>query len=191
MWWDAPVRWERLFADLEAELEAAEHADLEAEVADRARAELSRVRLVDRLRAVVDAELALTLPGAGLVRAVLREVGSEWLLVEEEPGRRDVLIPLARVLAISGLGRAAAPPGSAGRVVSRLGLVTALRVVVRDRVPVVVVLVDGGAVHGTLDRVGADHVDVAEHPAGEPRRPGAVTGVRTVPLDAIALVRRS
>lgn len=190
MWWDAPVRWERLFADLEAELEAAEHADLEAEVADRTRAELSQVRLVDRLRAVVDADLALTLPGAGAVRAVLREVGSEWVLVEEAPGR-EALIPLARVLAIAGLRRAAAPPGSEGRVVSRLGLVTALRALVRDRAPVVVVLVDGGAVHGTLDRVGADHVDVAEHPAGEPRRAGAVTGVRTVPLDAIALVRRS
>jgi hypothetical protein len=52
-----------------------------------------------------------------------------------------------------------------------------------------VVLDDGGALTGTLDRVGADHVELAEHPAGMPRRSEAVQGVTAVAIAAIAVVR--
>jgi hypothetical protein len=56
-------------------------------------------------------------------------------------------------------------------------------------VQVVVGLVDGGAVTGTVDRVGADFVEVAEHGPGEPRRQREVSGVRAVAFAAIAVVR--
>ena len=46
-----------------------------------------------------------------------------------------------------------------------------------------------GEVHGTIDRVGRDHVDLAVHDRGEPRREGAVREVRIVPLAALLLVR--
>ena len=42
---------------------------------------------------------------------------------------------------------------------------------------------------GTVDRVGADFVEMTEHGAGEPRRRAEVSGVRTVPFAALALVR--
>ena len=51
------------------------------------------------------------------------------------------------------------------------------------------VLDDGAVLTGTLDRVGADYVELAEHPADQPRRSEAVLGVRAVVLDAIAVVR--
>jgi hypothetical protein len=44
-------------------------------------------------------------------------------------------------------------------------------------------------VSGTLDRVGADVVEVSEHGPGEARRRGEVGSVRTVPFSALALVR--
>jgi hypothetical protein len=44
------VRWEQLFADLEAQLASAHQQGVEEEAAEQARAEYSRVRLTDRLR---------------------------------------------------------------------------------------------------------------------------------------------
>jgi hypothetical protein len=52
-------------------------------------------------------------------------------------------------------------------------------------------LIDGSTAAGTLDRVGADFVEVAEHAQGEPRRHDAVRAVRAYPLTSLAVVRRA
>ena len=59
----------------------------------------------------------------------------------------------------------------------------------RDRSAVQIVLDDGSVLGGTLDRVGADYVELAEHPADLPRRAEAVQGVRGVVIAGIAVVR--
>ena len=43
--------------------------------------------------------------------------------------------------------------------------------------------------HGTIDRVGRDQLDLAEHEPGVPRRDAAVTRIRIVPLGEVLLVR--
>jgi len=43
-------------------------------------------------------------------------------------------------------------------------------------------------VHGTLDRVARDHLDLALHEPGTVRRDRAVRGIRIVPLERIVLV---
>ena len=130
-----------------------------------------------------------TFVGAGQVSGRLERVGAEWLLVSEAAGRQ-ALVPVAAVLSAGGLGALSQGAGSGdGRVFARLGLGSALRAIARDRVQVVVGLVDGGAVTGTVDRVGADFVEVAEHGPGEPRRQREVSGMRAVPFAAIAVVR--
>lgn len=182
------MRWQALFADLEAQVEAAEAADLAAEVADRTRREAAVVGLVDRLRAGAGADVAVHVPGAGPLRGRLLDAGPGWLLLEEA-GAREVLVPLAAVLGVTGLGARAAAPGQEGEVARRLDLRWALRGLARSRTPLVVGLVDGATLAGTLDRVGSDHLDLAEHGAGEPRRAGAVRQVRLVPLPAVALLR--
>ena len=182
------MRWERLFADLEAQLAAEADADLRVEVADRVRAELAQVPLVDRLRAHVGAGVVLHLAGgAAPLVGVLADVGADWcVLAEEGPADRSALVPLGALVGVGGLSRRVATP--AGEVLRRTTVGAALRVLARDRTPVRVLL-PGAELVGTLDRVGADHVDVALHAWGEARRPGAVREVRTVPLAALLAVR--
>jgi hypothetical protein len=81
-------------------------------------------------------------------------------------------------------------PGSETVVESRLTFRIALRGLVRDRSTVQVRLTDGRTVAGTLDRVGADFVELGEHPAGELRRAAEVRDLLVLPIQAIVLVRR-
>ena len=184
------MRWDELFDDLEAQLDEAAAADLAAEVADRSRRELALVRLADRLRPVIGQPLAIRVHGAGNVEGRLTAVGPDWLLLAEVGGRECVVVTAA-VVSIAGLAAQTAMPQSEGEVAARLTLTFALRGVVRDRSAVAVTLVDGSTTAGTIDRVGADFLELAEHPAGEPRRRDAVRSVRSYPLAAIALVRRA
>jgi hypothetical protein len=182
------VRWQRLFADLEAQAEALAASDFEAEVAERTRIEVGKLRLGDRLRATVGHPVQICCMGAGLLAGRLEEVGAGWLLLVEDPGW-EVLVCLPAVMSVAGVGALSTAPGSEGRVGSRLDLRHALRGIVRDRAPVQVALLDGTRLGGTLDRVGADFVEFAEHARGEARRATAVRRVLTVPLTALAVVR--
>jgi hypothetical protein len=122
------------------------------------------------------------------VAGVLTDAGVDWLLLTGDGGWED-LVALRAVRTVGGLGRRTAAPEPAGEVWSRLDLRRALRGRARDRSAVQLVLDDGVVLTGTLDRVGADYVELAEHPVDQPRRSEAVQGVRAVVLEAIAVVR--
>jgi hypothetical protein len=181
------MRWQQLFADLGAQFEEAEAAAQQAEGSSRARAEMGAVRLVERLRGAVGAAVVVRCQGAGQVAGVLGDVGADWLLIDEDGGR-EVLVAGAAVSAVAGLGRQTAPE-PAGVVGRRLDLRRAVRALARDRSAVQVVLRDGGVLTGTVDRVGADFLEVAAHPLGDERRAGAVRGVQAIALDAVAAIR--
>lgn len=183
------MRWQQLFADLQAQFDAAEHATERSETASRTRAETGAVSLADRLRGAVGATLALRCRGAGQVRGELVEVGPDWLLLVDER-HRELLVATAAVLAVTGLTRttAAADPRP---VRVEMDLRRAVRGLVRDRSGVVLVLADGTTLTGTLDRVGADFVELAEHAPDEPRRHDAVRAVHAVVLSALAVLVRT
>jgi hypothetical protein len=182
------MRWDELFADLEAQLESAAAAELAGEVADRTRRLAAEVTLADRLRGARGRPVRLSVPGGPAVAGLLREVGADWLLVADEAGR-EVLVVSAAVLAAAGLPREHTPETSLVR--RRLGLGSALRGVARDRSAVTLRLQDGAVLTGTIDRVGRDFLELAEHPVGEPRRAGQVSGVRAVAFGALATVTRT
>ena len=177
------MRWELLFADVEAQLAAAERAEIDAEVAERTRAEWARVQLADRLRAAVGAPLQIVLTGGHRVRGTCADAATEWVVVRDDVAQ--VLVPLPAIASVTGITSSVAP--AAPEVLRRLGLGHALRVVLRDRRSVRLVT-HAGVLTGTVDRVGADHLDLAEHPADEPRRPRAVRQVSTVPFTALQAV---
>jgi hypothetical protein len=181
------MRWQQLFADLQAQFEAEETAAEHAESASRARAEIGTLGIADRLRGAIGSPLVLGCGGAGALAGTLVDVGADWLLVEDD-GARQALVAMAALRSVSGLGRRTGAP-EAGTVRGRLDLRRALRGLARDRSAVQIVLDDGGVVSGTLDRVGADYVELAEHPVDLPRRSEAVQGVRALVIAGIAVVR--
>jgi hypothetical protein len=178
------MQWTYLFADLESQAESLTDAERDAEVAERTRIEAGRLTLLDRLRGAAGHAISLRCTGVGSCNGRLDRIGKDWLLMVESTGA-ETLVPLHSVLAVGGLGRHSARPAAL-----ELGLRSVLRGIVRDRAPVRLVLLDGTPVDGTLDRVGADFVEVAEHPIGEARRPGVVHGIRAVPLRGFGVLRR-
>ena len=181
------MRWEQLFADLEAQF-AARTPDASVEAPSRSRAEYGRLLLADRLRGARGWPVSLTCRGAGELSGRLVDVGADWLLLTDGTGR-EVLVAAVAVRAVGGLGAVTAPPVEAGPLERRLDLRRALRGLARDRAPLQCLLDDGSVLVGTVDRVGADFLELAEHPLDLPRRREAVTGVRAVVLDAVVAVR--
>ena len=175
------MRWDALFADLEATVEAQERLEYETEVADQARAEYAAVRLVDRIRAQLGQSMTCQLVDGRRLEGTVDDVGPHWLLLGTALGQ--VLAPVHALAAVDGLGRSVAlPDGEVGR---RLGLGVVLRGLAVRRVPVRLTLADRTTLTGTVDRVGADHLELAVHDVDAPRRASAVTGIRLVPFVAV------
>lgn len=181
------MRWDDLFADLDAQASALEVAARAGEIEERARIEFAAVRLLDRLRACAGAPVRLRLLGGHELGGAAVRFGSGWVLLDG--GGHEVIVPLGAICTVRGLTRWSAPPAP-GPVALALPLRAALRGVARDRSATRLHLADGDVIDATIDRVGADFVDVARHPAGEPRRASAVRETVTVPLAAIAALRR-
>ena len=75
-----------------------------------------------------------------------------------------------------------------GTAVRRFGLGYALRAIARDRATIVVHDVLRRAIPGTIDAVGADHLDLLEHPLDAVPRREAVQGVRAIPFTAVVCI---
>lgn len=184
------MRWDDLFADLEAQAQALEVAERATEVEERARIEVGSTAMLQRLRGAIGAGVRIELLGDLALSGTLERVGADWLLCDEGAGR-EALVPLRAVRLVQGLGRVSAASGSEGAVTARLTVRSALRGIARDRSAVRLHTVDGAIVDATVDRVGADFIEVARHAAGEARRRGEVRDVVLIPLDALAAVRRA
>lgn len=166
------MRWERLFADLEAQLAASHRADLAAEVHERVEAERAAVTMAARLAAHRGRHLTLALVGGDHLRGVVSTVAADWILLEADWG--DTLVPLGAVTAAEGLEHRA---DALGAVESRLKMASALRSLSRTRVRVNVAT-RGRAYAGVIAAVGEDHLDLRDG-----------THDRTVPFGALVYVR--
>ena len=177
------MRWDRLFDDLEAQLGAEERRELDSEVADRTRRERASVALSSRFAAALGTTVRVRLVTGAVVRGQLVDLGEDWLLLRLESGA-DAVVPVHALAGVSDLPARA----SAARTARRFALGYALRGLSRDRVQVAITDTGGQVMTGTIDVVGADFLDVAEHAAGESRRAENLTGRQTLPFSALVLV---
>jgi hypothetical protein len=194
------MRWERLFAELEARFDELADEEVQAESADRERVAAGSITALERLTGALDQPVRARLVGGARVDGTLRSVGPDWLLLAEGVNR-DCLVPWRSVTVMEGLTAATGPALSGLDL--RLDLRRALRGLARDRAPVQLAVLGwagdtgsiasaagaAGELTGTVDRVGADFLEIALHAAWEPRRATAVRSVGLVPLGSILLVR--
>ncbi|WP_374977482.1 hypothetical protein ACEYYH_06790 [Microbacterium trichothecenolyticum] len=194
------MRWDRFFDDLEDQLASEWEAERAALDTEAERLRLSRVQLSERLTLLAAREgvaptvASFDLADGATLRASVTGVGADWvaLAVADGPGGA-VVVPFASIGTIgmphADLLRTARPAPPRSPLADRLTFGFVLRDLVRRRAGVAVHLVSGRVLTGTIDRAGADHLDLAVHDRGAPRRADAVSGYRLVPLAAIAWVR--
>jgi hypothetical protein len=202
------ARWMNLFADLEGQLAnelEAEEFELRGE---EERLRLGRLSLRDRLDAVrsgaggdADAaagQLTIILISGRELRVRIATIGRDWMagdVIEETLRHSQVIVPFT---AIAGLSLAeaqvrasvrATPPDDRA-LTARLGVAFVLRDFARRRRAVEVVCLTG-EFHGTIDRVGRDHFDLAVHEPDVARRQTAVSRFRVILFAQLVFVRVS
>ncbi|MDU0349824.1 Fis family transcriptional regulator [Actinomyces sp. MRS3W] len=174
------MNWDSLLADLESSFEAERRADVAAQAADLAEAEIAGLHLVDRLRGAVGRPVHVRTRGGVAVDGVVKRVEDAFALLDEGEGIES-LVPVAAIVLASPLPGPAPTP----TVRRRPGIQVALRGLARSGTRVRVVFAQGEAT-GRIVRVGADYLDLARD--GVVTGPGA-SGTVTIALEAIEVVR--
>lgn len=189
------MEWEHLFDDLEGQLAAEWEAQRAALDAESERLRIAKLSLRDRLRVMfAGAEpLALELTTGDRWSAAPKALGADWLGVCAEGDPRLRIVPLAAVQSIGvdhgRLLSSLAEQDAAPSLRERMGFGFVLRDLARRRSPVQITTLSGATLHGTIDRAGVDHLDLAVHDPGEPRRARGVHGFRMIPFTAVAWLR--
>ncbi|QKJ19981.1 hypothetical protein [Microbacterium hominis] len=192
------MRWDRFFDDLEDQLASEWEAERAALDTEAERLRLSRVTLRERLGALIDrvgdGAVTVSLIDGTVLECEVVGVGADWVALAESARPGAVLAPLGAVLGFgmphADLLRSARPSTSPpSALAERVTFGFALRDLVRRRAEVAVMTTAGRLLAGTIDRAGADHLDLALHEAGAPRRAERITGHRMIPFAAVSFVR--
>lgn len=162
--YSGPMRFERIFDDLEGRFAHHEQQEMRAVSEDLARAERAQLTLADRLRGAAGLSLTVHVGATLRLGGVVEDVGPEWVALREQKSAQRAVVPLAAIVLVQGLSTRARPVEEPLR--SPLGLGSVLREIARDR-SVVRVETTAGAVIGRIAAVGADAIDVHSLPTGE------------------------
>jgi hypothetical protein len=195
------MRWDSLFDDLAGQLDdelAGDDAGVRLE-AERLRR--GRLALRDRLMALVGEStggeaVVVELVDGTTWRLDIRTIGKDWLQagvgVSED---REVIVPFGAVAAVAmtqaqvdwSLDEVAVREP---RLLDRLTVSFLLRDLCRRR-SAVVVSTRTGRWTGTIDRVGRDHLDLAVHEPGSPRRNRNVEQIRVIVFSELVVIERA
>ncbi|WP_022881599.1 hypothetical protein [Gryllotalpicola ginsengisoli] len=192
------MRFDKLFEDLEGQLETELAAQGAAREAEEERLRLARLTLRERLSTLagLGSGIRAQLVDGSVLSLTPGTVGKDWFSADlADAGacivRLDAVTALSLTLEQARASSERMPPSGAAReaLAARIGVGVPLRDLARRRVPVdVFALGHAVPVHGTIDRVGADHLELAVHERGAARRARAVTELRLIALSALARV---
>ncbi|WP_344792560.1 hypothetical protein [Gryllotalpicola daejeonensis] len=195
------MRFDLLFDDLEAQLESQLAAEGAQQRGEEERLRAARTSLRERLASVAGragAGIRLRLIDGSAIDVSPVTVGRDWLAADL-PGGGGCVVPIAAIASVA-LSSAQvmasrermpeqAPPAQ-GALTAKIGIGVVLRDLARRRVPLdVLSRAEPAPVHGTIDRVGADHLDLAVHERGAARRASSVLEHRIIALPAVSLLR--
>ncbi|MGM7697331.1 hypothetical protein [Microbacterium sp. A84] len=190
------MHWDRLFEDLEGQLAAEWEAERAVLDAESERLRIARLSLRTRLRVLElrGAPLTLRLVDGERRSVLLQAVGADWIAVQLQDAPTAMIVPLAALTSVEThhgalLETLEDSPLPSDGLRDRMTLGFLLRDLARRRIPLHIALRDGETLHGTIDRAGSDHLDLAVHDAGEARRAAAVRTFRIVPFDALVWAR--
>lgn len=186
------MHWDRFFEDIESQLAAEWETERAALDTEAERLRVARLDLRTRLRAAAAERATVTVDvGVDAARGRLVIAGADWVGVETDEGALAA-VPMSSCVAV-GVEHAAllrsALDVPVDPLTARIGFGFLCRDLARRRVVVSVLGSDGTARTGTIDRAGADHLDLAMHDPDAPRRAASVRGFRMVPFSAVAWVR--
>jgi hypothetical protein len=176
----------RMFDELEAEFEAGLRREAEQEAVAAVRAEVGATVLWEQLARRIGIEV-VALAGDRVFRGIAVASYPEFLVLRPAGGAEHLI----RYGPAVSIALPPEPPGlrpTAAATARRHRFAFALRELSRRREPVRVELADGARVDGTIEAVGSDYLEVAEHDSGEPRRRAAVRARRFVGFTAVVAV---
>lgn len=192
------MRFDLLFDDLEGQLETQLAADEAQQRIEAERLRAARTGLRERLAVLAAGHgggIRLRLVDGTAVEIEPGTVGADWL-AGALPGGAQAIVPVAAIASLSlsaeqaRASRARPPEPARPDLTAKLAIGVVLRDLARRRVPVDVLIAgEPGATHGTIDRVGLDHIDLAVHGRGVARRETSVAEHRVVALASVAMVR--
>jgi hypothetical protein len=181
-----PTAMRRVFDELEAEFDAGLRREAEQEALAAVRAELGSTVLWEQLARRVGCDATVRSGGRTFRGAVVASY-PEFLVVRPADGSEHLIRYGPDVsVALPAEPPALRPTPSAAT--RRYQFALALRELARRREPVRVELAHGTSCDGTIEAVGGDYLEVAEHDLGEARRRAAVRARRFVGFPAVVAV---
>lgn len=183
-------RWERLFFDLESSFSALESQELADLVQEHIRAESAQLRMWQRCAGAQGQPVELFLTSGAQISGAILSAASQWVLLSTRG--RQVLVPMAAIMAFTAIQGVASPESSArGNTAhtvraTEVTLNRALRILSRDREQVTV---HSGQkqTSGVLGTVAADHITVVTGGYGEweQRRASKATMIATAHITCV------
>jgi hypothetical protein len=176
----------RVFDELEGEFEAGLRREAEQESMAAVRAELGATVLWEQLARRIGSEAAVH-SGTRAFRGSVVASYPEFLVLRTADGAEHLIRYGSAVsVALPAEPPALRPTPAASR--SRYQFALALRELARRREPVRVLLADATDCDGTIEAVGSDYLEMAEHDLGEARRRRVVRARRFIGFAAVAAV---